>query len=466
MYGLPPELGKPGTPLREIMELSAAQQGLDRDAAVAVVERRLEIAGSPREQRFTEHLSDGRSIRISHRPLGDGGSVAAYEDVTDRERAQAALRESEARLVHAQRIAKLGHWEWRLDEGTLRPSPEMAKIFGRTVEELRITDEEFLSFVHPEDRERARQVFGSPDKIEGSYELEYRIIRPDGQEHVIFEVAELAFDATGRAVGQFGTLQDITVRKRVEAELVTAKEQAELANRAKSEFLSNMSHELRTPLNVIIGFAETMAQDLSRSGGNPGHLDYANDIHESGRLLLDLINNILDLSKIEAGKLELREDVIDVGGLIESCARSLAERIRSKGLVLECELPEAPPLLWADPMKLKQVLANLLSNAVKFTPGGGRIVVKVAVEPDTGLVMSVSDTGIGMAQEDIPFAMEKFGQIDGKLSRRFDGSGLGLPLTKALVESHGGRLVIQSAPSSGTTVTVTFPVERVRSMAA
>jgi len=242
--------------------------------------------------------------------------------------------------------------------------------------------------------------------------------------------------------------------------LRVARRQAEEANRTKSEFLANMSHELRTPLNAILGFSELMGKATLGPLGNPKYEEYARDINDSGRHLLALIQDILDLSKIEAGKLELDEEDIDVARAIRSCMVLVKERARNGGVKLLTDLPDDLPALHADERKLKQILVNLLSNAVKFTPTGGSVTVKAWFRPDSGFVIQVADTGVGIALEDIPKALTPFGQVDSRLDRKYEGTGLGLPLTKSLIEKHSGSLDLQSEVGAGTTVTVRFPPER------
>jgi len=255
--------------------------------------------------------------------------------------------------------------------------------------------------------------------------------------------------------------RDVTERKKAEAALLAAKEEAELANRAKSEFLASMSHELRTPLNAIIGFSEIMNKEALGPIGSPEYRGYAGDIYASGQHLLALINDVLDISKIEAGGVDLEEENIDLAGTIRSCVTMIRERSVTGGVSLTTDIAEDPmPLLRADPRRLKQILINLMSNAVKFTQTGGTVAVKAWYNPDSGYVLQVIDTGIGIALDDIPKAMARFQQIDGNLNRKYEGTGLGLPLTKSLVELHGGSLGLQSQVGKGTTVTVRLPAER------
>ncbi len=242
-----------------------------------------------------------------------------------------------------------------------------------------------------------------------------------------------------------------------ERRLRIATDQAVMASRAKSEFLANMSHELRTPLNSIIGFSEMIMHERLGELGNTKYAEYAEDIHGSGSHLLQIINDILDLSKVEAGKLELREERVDVDHMTTACLSIVRERAQEKNIAVETRIdPDLPPLL-VDELRVRQALINLVGNAIKFTPDGGSVIVEAAQSIEKQPYLRVIDNGIGIAPDDIEKAMEPFGQADSSLNRRYDGSGLGLPLTKALVELHKGRFDIDSAEGVGTTVTLTFP---------
>ncbi len=245
-----------------------------------------------------------------------------------------------------------------------------------------------------------------------------------------------------------------------ESELRLAKETAEIASRSKSEFLANMSHELRTPLNAIMGFAEILATEIFGSLGDPRYREYAADIHESGGHLLTLISDILDLSKIEAGKFELAEQSVEVVDLIETVVRIVGGRAVSAGLSLRTEVEEGLPPLRADLRACKQILINLLSNAVKFSHQGDTVTVSAGLLPDGQLRLSVRDTGIGIPDAALSRVMAPFEQVDSSLVRRRQGTGLGLPIVNALVDLHGGTFTLDSIVGIGTTASVTLPAWR------
>lgn len=265
------------------------------------------------------------------------------------------------------------------------------------------------------------------------------------------------YSESGAFLGYRGTARDITAEVQAREEVDRAREAAERANQVKSEFLATMSHELRTPLNAILGFSEVMKDELLGPVGGERYREYAENINDSGQHLLDLINDVLDISKIGAGKGELDEADIFTPALLDSVRNLVLPRARKGQVGLQTKFSRPLPLLFADDRKVKQILLNLAVNAVKFTEKGGKVAISVRQDSSGGITFEVADDGIGMAPEKIEIALSQFGQIESTLAREYEGTGLGLPLAKALVELHDGTLDLQSTEGVGTTVTVRFP---------
>lgn len=246
--------------------------------------------------------------------------------------------------------------------------------------------------------------------------------------------------------------------RRRAAALDRARQSAEQANRSKSDFLAHMSHELRTPLNAVIGFTEIIKDELYGPLGNNTYNEYIGDIHQSANLLLSLINDILDLSKAEAGKIEIRREPVSITRALEQSISILRNQAADTGIQIEWKQMPNLPLVYGDPLRIKQILLNLLSNAIKFTEKGGAVFIRAQADQENRLFLSVTDTGIGIPEKEQQRIFEPFTQVETLLTRTKEGSGLGLPLTKRLVELHDGTLELMSTPGVGTTVAVRLPL--------
>ncbi len=286
---------------------------------------------------------------------------------------------------------------------------------------------------------------------------EFRLVRRDRTPiWVETHAANVSWDGQPASLSW---MTDISRRKAIEEESRRSKEAAEFANRTKTQFLANMSHELRTPLNAILGFSEVIQREMFGPVAEK-YLGYAGDIHRSGRHLLELVNDVLDLSKLEAGKLELHETELSVADLAEDCVMLLRSRAREGRVRIVHDIPEALPHLRADPRAVRQLLLNFLSNAIKFTPEEGEVRVRARLDARQRLALSVCDTGIGMTHAEIEVALSPFGQVDSNLARRHEGTGLGLPICRSLIQLHGGEMIVESVPNVGTTLTAHFPAAR------
>jgi signal transduction histidine kinase len=441
-----------GTPLADIYRASE-DRGAVRPAAASLAERFQPGAPSVGEARLGD-----RWFQISEKRTLDGGSVVVQTEITALKRREHELAEKSALLnatlqnmqqglVVFDSDLRMRVWNDKVDEIFRLPpgahgSGVSADVPIRMLAASGALGDRDLELIVAE---RIKELREAPAGIEEIGLADGRIIErqltrmPDG--------------------GLLATYLDITERKRFEADLRRAKEEAELASRTKTEFLANMSHELRTPLNAVIGFAEIMQGEVYGPLGDPRYGAYAADIRDSGQHLLNLINDLLDVSKIEFGKVELTEETVDLTGIIDSCMRLMRDRADQAGLELTAHTPPSLPYLRADNRRLKQILLNLMSNAVKFTPEGGQVTVRAALA-DGGLNIVVSDTGIGIAAHDLAKALQPFGQIDSRMTRKYQGTGLGLPLTKSMIELHGGRLRLESAVGRGTTATLWLPPSR------
>jgi PAS domain S-box-containing protein len=341
-------------------------------------------------------------------------------------------------------------------------SPAYEKLWARPVGSLYDEPASWLSVVHPEDQPWVGEACSRERHL--SWDTEYRVLRADGSVRWISDRASPVRDSQGVPYRIAGIARDITERKQAESEILRAKEEAERMSMAKSALLANMSHELVTPLNSVIGFSELLAEGAAGEL-NAAQAQHVGHIMASGRRLLGLVNDVLDLAKIEGGHLHLEPQAIDLGALLEEIAQPLAVQAQGRGIALRAEVEPGLPPVELDPLRLRQVVFNLLGNALKFTPAGGEITLSAAAWQGTArdgrpaVRVTVADTGIGIAPGDRQRVFDDFEQLDASYARRQQGSGLGLALARRLVELHGGRIWVDSpGPGLGSSFSFTLPV--------
>lgn len=388
--------------------------------------------------------------------------VVGQLDVSDQSILQRERDDAISLLASIFEVSEVGIIVTDENRNIVRVNDSFIRTYGWSRDEIINTD--FTDLVVEEERERTRINHKKFVSVGVRSTGEVRMRRKDGSiANALFTSATLQLSQNRKFL--ITTLMDITLRKQMEQSLRLAKEQADSANRAKSSFLANMSHELRTPLNAIIGFSELMIKETFGAIGSEKYKGYLSDVHLSAEHLLSIINEVLDMSKIEAGRLELDEQKVDMNELIDSVVRMVASRVFASNIKIEMELAERLPPIWADRRIMRQVLINLITNAIKFSDEGKNIMVKSVMLDDGGIEIAVCDEGIGIKEDKIKQALEPFGQVSDTPEQRDvrnQGTGLGLPLAKAMVELHDSTLRLESVYGEGTQVYITVPKSRLR----
>lgn len=454
------EFCKPGVTFEEHLRAVAANGLIENygDDLEAWISERLAQHRDPQGP-IEVHRQNGMTILLSEAKMDDGSRILMSTNITEQKASEIALRESEERLRDFGSIA--ADWFWEMDrefhfsyvsvgKGQVSTMP-VESFLGATV---RGTKPEGLT-------EDALQAFERKMQDGQPFE-DFRYFRtlPDGERVHVSISGKPLYDDDGTCTGYRGVGRDISDLVRTQEMLWQEKERAEQASRAKSQFLAHMSHELRTPLNAILGFSEIIRQQMFGPIGSDSYVEYAADIHDSGEHLLSLINDLLDLSKIEAGKFEIDEETLLLDDMLTRAVRLFDHRMKQRNIRFANTIADNARNLRADRRGVSQMLFNLLSNAEKFNKNGGSVNVDVFVGEDGGIRISVADTGSGFEVDETRIALAPFGRINNPLTKAVPGTGLGLPIVNALVELHGGTVEISSVVDQGTEVTLIFPPER------
>lgn len=380
-------------------------------------------------------------------------------DISSEKKVLQALQESERRLKTAEKIAKVGNWEYDLHTNRLYWSDEIYRIFEVERDEFDHTYEGFLQFIHPDDRQKVIQNYEQSLKNKTVYNVIHRIVLKDGRIKYVHEQGYTYYNENDEPITLFGTVQDITLHVKYEQNLIKAKEEADAANKAKSEFLSTMSHEIRTPMNAIIGMTELLLE-------NPNLTDeqtkYLSTIKKAGDHLLRIINDVLDLSKIESGHMDTILKPIDIRDLLTKTTETFHAIALKKGIEVNCVIDEnVPKHILGDGDKLRQVLVNLIGNALKFT-NSGKISIKLErLDNKEDLIkFTIEDTGIGISKELLESIFDEFVQVDGSTTRSYGGTGLGLAISRKLVELMGGKIWATSTVNKGSTFYFTIKAKQ------
>lgn len=508
-------MGAPGTPMRTFFEYNAKRGEYGPGDIDELVDERIELAKKFEPHLFERARPDGRVLRIQGNPIGSGGFVTTYEDITELRQYQNALEDSNNRLDERvrERTTELEEREQELARETevletiVESTANGITLFDRDLKlvlanrrfsELMDIPMELLNPGRPffalMRYNAARGEYGPGDPDELAQQRVERALKFEPHQFVRRRGDDTYVQVTGRPVldGFVTTYTDITEQKqaeellhlskaqleervaerteeleaqlaetaRAESEMRDAKERAEHANAAKGEFLAQMSHELRTPLNSIIGFSDVIRNEVFGSIGNDRYSEYLNGVHSSGTHLLALINDILEMARMEAGKVTLNEEIVDLTVLAAEVRMQLGERAREGKVTVRCSISTCAPKVNGDSRRIYQMLLNLMSNALKFTRPNGIVDVSASRNDDNSLSIHVRDNGIGMTEEEVEKVIEPFTQARGSILNAREGSGLGLPIVKGLIEQHGGTLTLDSTVDVGTTACLTFPSDR------